>query len=446
MAQSHTFAGTNFVAYPITTPDGTVAYLLGTTALDTAGAPVAGGGGGGASTIADGADVAEGATTATSYSDATGGAAGTVVALNKGQYVLTAAMSAKLPSSVGAKTGALSLSVVPNTDTPFLSSQSGTWNIANISGTISLPTGAATSANQTSELTKLDTLHADLIAATPAGANVIGGVTIADGSDAAEGAKADAAYAGSGSASLIAIGKGSYAALVAATPAGTNLIGKVGIDQTTPGTTNGTVPAGNVASGAADSGNPVKVGGVYNSTPPTLTTGQRGNMQLDVNGNQQVRLMLLGGNIGDAVPASNVGLARDQANANNLMMAMAQSIYNGASYDRVRKTNIYKRVASSAASGNPDFLKASAGDVTKFWGLCGATAAYLQIYNKASAPTVGTDTPVLTYPIVANSAFTDRIEGGGYFSTGIAFAFTTDAAGTTGSAAAAITSFALMGA
>lgn len=35
MAQSHTFAGTNFVAYPITTPDGTVAYLLATTALDS---------------------------------------------------------------------------------------------------------------------------------------------------------------------------------------------------------------------------------------------------------------------------------------------------------------------------------------------------------------------------------------------------------------------------
>lgn len=34
-------------------------------------------------------------------------------------------------------------------------SQSGTWNINNISGTVSLPTGAATSANQTTELTRL---------------------------------------------------------------------------------------------------------------------------------------------------------------------------------------------------------------------------------------------------------------------------------------------------
>ncbi len=41
---------------------------------------------------------------------------------------------------------------------------------------------------------------------------------------------------------------------------------------------------GNVASGAADSGNPVKVGGVFNSTLPTLTTGQRGDLQLDASG------------------------------------------------------------------------------------------------------------------------------------------------------------------
>jgi hypothetical protein len=38
---------------------------------------------------------------------------------------------------------------------------------------------------------------------------------------------------------------------------------------------------GNVASGATDSGNPVKVGGVYKVVPPVLTDGQRGDLQLD---------------------------------------------------------------------------------------------------------------------------------------------------------------------
>lgn len=36
--------------------------------------------------------------------------------------------------------------------------QSGTWNITNISGTVSLPTGAATSANQTTEIASLATI------------------------------------------------------------------------------------------------------------------------------------------------------------------------------------------------------------------------------------------------------------------------------------------------
>lgn len=47
----------------------------------------------------------------------------------------------------------------------------------------------------------------------------------------------------------------------------------------------GTVTAvGNVASGVADSGNPVKVGGKYNTAFPALTNGQRGDLQLDASG------------------------------------------------------------------------------------------------------------------------------------------------------------------
>ena len=38
---------------------------------------------------------------------------------------------------------------------------------------------------------------------------------------------------------------------------------------------------GNVASGVADSGSPVKIGGVYNSSLPTLSTGERVDMQTD---------------------------------------------------------------------------------------------------------------------------------------------------------------------
>ncbi len=46
---------------------------------------------------------------------------------------------------------------------------------------------------------------------------------------------------------------------------------------------------GNVASGATDSGNPVKVGGKYNSAGIALTDGQRGDLQLGAAGQLLVR-------------------------------------------------------------------------------------------------------------------------------------------------------------
>ena len=61
--------------------------------------------------------------------------------------------------------------------------------------------------------------------------------TEADGANVTLGAKADTANAAVGS-SLMAIERQLHADLIAATPAGTAIIGKVGIDQTTPGTTN----------------------------------------------------------------------------------------------------------------------------------------------------------------------------------------------------------------
>jgi hypothetical protein len=61
--------------------------------------------------------------------------------------------------------------------TPFLVAQSGTWNVTNVSGTISLPTGAATSANQTTANSSLATLVTNSAAAIPAGTNPIGYLT-----------------------------------------------------------------------------------------------------------------------------------------------------------------------------------------------------------------------------------------------------------------------------
>jgi len=59
---------------------------------------------------------------------------------------------ALLPTSLGQKTMAGGLAVTVASDQSAIpASQSGTWNITNVSGTISLPTGAATEANQVTD-------------------------------------------------------------------------------------------------------------------------------------------------------------------------------------------------------------------------------------------------------------------------------------------------------
>jgi hypothetical protein len=55
-----------------------------------------------------------------------------------------------------------------------------------------------------------------------------------------------------------------------------------------PPSGTGVAVLGNAASGSSDSGPPVKVGGVYNTALPTLTNGQRGDIQLDASARQLV--------------------------------------------------------------------------------------------------------------------------------------------------------------
>jgi hypothetical protein len=87
----------------------------------------------------------------------------------------------------------------------------------------------------------------------------------------------------------------------------------------------------------------------------------------------------------------------------------------------------------SAASTNATSLKASPGRLgALIVGNQGATVAWLKLYNKASAPTVGTDTPVQSILIPGNTAgagFAYPLPPQGLgFSTGIAYAITGGAA------------------
>jgi hypothetical protein len=100
----------------------------------------------------------------------------------------------------------------------------------------------------------------------------------------------------------------------------------------------------------------------------------------------------------------------------------------------------YKLV--SAATTNATNIKNGAGQIFMVTASnVNAAVRYLKFYNKATAPTVGTDTPVLTFAIPGNTAGAGTnipIPACGIaFGTGISFALTTEAtdAGTTGVAA-----------
>jgi hypothetical protein len=87
----------------------------------------------------------------------------------------------------------------------------------------------------------------------------------------------------------------------------------------------------------------------------------------------------------------------------------------------------------SAANTNATSVKGSAGTLYMLVAMnVNAAARYLKLYNKATAPTVGTDTPVLTLMIPGNTAGAGVVvpipSQGIAFGTGIALALTTAAA------------------
>jgi hypothetical protein len=78
---------------------------------------------------------------------------------------------------------------------------------------------------------------------------------------------------------------------------------------------------------------------------------------------------------------------------------------------------------ASAATNNATSVKASAGRVYAVIATNnGAANRYLKLYNKASAPAPGSDTPVATYMLPAGGGICRITDIGLVFSTGIAFA------------------------
>jgi hypothetical protein len=129
------------------------------------------------------------------------------------------------------------------------------------------------------------------------------------------------------------------------------------------------------------------------------------------------------------------------ANSGSGGNTFASDDVSGVHYARVKRTFGREEVAAdvgtgfrliSAASTNATSLKASAGTLYSLYVVnLNAAVRYLKFYNKASSPTVGTDTPVATFPIPASTTgagFAINLDPGFDFATGIAYATTTGAA------------------
>jgi len=79
----------------------------------------------------------------------------------------------------------------------------------------------------------------------------------------------------------------------------------------------------------------------------------------------------------------------------------------------------------SAATTNPTAVKTSQATIGSLVATnLGATTRYLKIYNKTSAPTVGTDVPVLVFPIPAGQVLNIQSAIGLRLTTGLAYAIT----------------------
>lgn len=145
---------------------------------------------------------------------------------------------------------------------------------------------------------------------------------------------------------------------------------------------------------AASPANSILIGGQFNTTPSTITSGNSSPLQVDNLGKLLV-------NCTGCSAGSTVGLVPQTSGG----LTMTHAV--------------------TGASTNAAFIKASAGQVYEAcFNNNAAYPIYLKLYNKASAPTVGTDTVVKAVMAQAGVPTCMRTENGFAFSTGIAYATT----------------------
>lgn len=150
-----------------------------------------------------------------------------------------------------------------------------------------------------------------------------------------------------------------------------------------------------------------------------IASATQGVFQADVASFQAVRLTALAAVTGTAV----VSIGGTAANG---MTGLDTPVTLSGTVTTTPNTAASAISLNAAATTNATSSKASAGSLYEISAAnMSAAIKYLKLYNKASAPTVGTDVPVLTIPIPANGEASREFGAlGKRFTTGIAFALT----------------------
>lgn len=205
-----------------------------------------------------------------------------------------------------------------------------------------------------------------------------GAVTIADGANVVEGATTDAANTTGATGTISGKLRGIVTLLA-------------GILQV----------GGNVASGGADSGNPVKVGGKYNLTQPTFTDGQRGDLQLDSRGHLEVSI---GDGTGGASLSNVSAVGTDAINSSGSQTALNvrgfSALFNETSWDRQRSNTTAALIAAATATTqtNKQITNYNARSLAVILNVTTATAATLTVTINGSTASG------YTYQLLAGTA------------------------------------------
>lgn len=180
------------------------------------------------------------------------------VALPANQTVnVTQFGSTNVVTGTGASAAGVPRVTVSN-DSNILASQSGTWNVTNVSGTVSLPTGASTLAEQQTQTTALQLID-NIVSGAGVNITQFGGTNVVTGT-------------GVGGSGIPRVTVSSDSTVTA--NAGTGTFGVAGVKSNNagvPGSTNiGILPA------------------IANAAIPLWTEGNQVNLSTDLNGSQRV--------------------------------------------------------------------------------------------------------------------------------------------------------------